>query len=158
MENIKIRKIKSEEVETALELALEVFMEFEAPDYGLDGVKTFKKDIIENEEYIKSAKKLESPIYAAFDGEKIVGLIGMRSSKMHINLVFTKKDYHRKGIATKIFRYLIEDILKEKPDLKEITLNSSPYGLPFYKHIGFVALSEEQLMNGIRYTPMIYKI
>lgn len=43
----------------------------------------------------------------------------MRSSKMHINLVFTKKDYHRKGIATKIFRYLIEDILKEKPDLKE---------------------------------------
>ena len=34
MKNITIRKIRSEEVETAMSLALEVFLEFEAPDYG----------------------------------------------------------------------------------------------------------------------------
>ena len=33
MENIVIRKISSHEVESAMELALEVFMQFEAPDY-----------------------------------------------------------------------------------------------------------------------------
>ena len=39
-----------------------------------------------------------------------------------------------------------------------LTLNSSPYGLPFYLAIGFVPLSEEQEMNGIRFTPMKYTI
>ena len=41
MENIVIRKITANEVESAMRLALEVFMEFEAPDYGLAGVETF---------------------------------------------------------------------------------------------------------------------
>ena len=34
-----IRKIKCNEVNEALALALEVFMEFEAPDYAPEGVK-----------------------------------------------------------------------------------------------------------------------
>ena len=37
-----------------------------------------------------------------------------------------------------------------------ITLNSSPYGLPFYKAIGFVPTEEEKTVNGIRFTPMKY--
>ena len=47
-----IRKIKIDEVSDALALALEVFMQFEAPDYGPEGVETFKRDIIENEAVI----------------------------------------------------------------------------------------------------------
>lgn len=158
MENIVIRKIKANEVEAAMALALEVFMEFEAPDYGLEGVETFKKDIVENPEYIENAKKGLCPIYAAFDGEKMVALMGMRSSKTHINLVFTKKEYHRRGIARAIFAYLLNDLLSENPELKEITLNSSPYGLSFYLKIGFIPLTEEKQMNGIRYTPMKYTV
>lgn len=158
MENITIRKVTSDEVEQALALALEVFMEFEAPDYGPEGVHAFQTDLIENPIFIENAKKGICPIYGAFDGDKIVALMGMRSNKTHINLVFTKKEYHRKGIATAIFRYLVDDLLCENPDLEEITLNSSPYGLPFYLHTGFVALSEEQVKHGIRYTPMRYVI
>lgn len=82
----------------------------------------------------------------------------MRASKTHINLVFTKKEYHHRGIATAIFNFLLNDLLAENPDLKEITLNSSPYGLGFYKHIGFIALTDEQELNGIRFTPMKYII
>lgn len=155
-ENIVIRKITSDEVETAMNLALEVFMQFEAPDYDPSGVETFKKDIVENPEFIENAKQGICPIYGAFDGDKMVALIGMRSSKTHINLVFTKKEYHRRGIARAIFHYLLEDILKENPSLEVLTLNSSPYGLPFYLKIGFEALSEEQEINGIRFTPMRY--
>ena len=82
----------------------------------------------------------------------------MRSSKTHINLVFTKKEYHRRGIARSIFNYLLNDLLNENPFLEKITLNSSPYGLPFYLAIGFIPLSEEQEINGIRFTPMKYVI
>ncbi len=158
MENIVIRKITRDEVKSAMDLALEVFMQFEAPDYHPSGVDTFKKDIVENPEYLENARRGVCPIYAAFDGDKMVALMGMRSNKKHINLVFTKKEYHRKGIAKAIFNYLLDDILTENPVLDELTLNSSPYGLPFYLAIGFVPLSEEQEINGIRFTPMKYVI
>lgn len=158
MQNIIIRKITSNEVEDAMNLALEVFMQFEAPDYGPRGVYTFKKDIVQNEEYIKNAKLGKCPIYGAFVDDKIVSIIGMRSNKTHINLVFTKKEYHRRGIAKSIFNYLLNDIINGNPALEEITLNSSPYGLPFYLALGFIPLSDEQEINGIRFTPMKYII
>lgn len=153
-----IRKITPAEVREALALALEVFMQFEAPDYGPEGVETFKRDIVENEAFISQCEQGLCPIYAAFDGEKMIGMIGMRSNKTHINLVFTKKEYHRRGVATAIFQCLLGDLRKENPLLKEITLNSSPYGKGFYLRLGFVPLSEEQKMNGIRYTPMKYML
>ena len=153
-----IRKITSDEVPEALSLALEVFMQFEAPDYKPEGVETFKRDIVENQEFIAKCKQGICPIYAAFDGGRIIGIIGMRSTKTHINLVFTTKEYHRQGVATAIFNYLLDDLLKENPTLKEITLNSSPYGKPFYLHLGFTPLSEELETDGIIYTPMKYVV
>lgn len=158
MNNIVIRRIASHEVDSAMALALEVFMQFEAPDYPPEGVETFKKDIVENPEYLKNVRLGLCPIYGAFDGDKIVALMGMRSNKTHINLVFTKKSYHRRGIARAIFHSMLNDVLKENPTLEALTLNSSPYGLPFYLAIGFVPLSEEQEINGIRFTPMKYII
>lgn len=158
MTGYPIRKITSGEVDEALALALEVFMEFEAPDYGPEGVDTFRRDIIENEEFIAQCKQGICPIYAAFDGDRIIGIMGMRANKTHIMLVFTKREYHHQGVATALFAFLKNDILKDNPDQKEITLNSSPYGKGFYLHLGFVPLSEEREDNGIRYTPMKYLI
>ncbi len=148
----EIRKITSSEVNEALNLAWEVFMQFEAPDYKQEGVETFKRDLIENEAFIAKCRRGDCPIYAAFDDGKIIGIIGMRESRTHINLVFTKKEYHRKGVATAIFKFLLQD----NPQLSEITLNSSPYGLPFYLKLGFIPQSEELEQDGIRYTPMKY--
>lgn len=57
MQNIIIRKITVGEVESAMKLALEVFMEFEAPDYHPSGVETFKRDVIENADFNEQVKK-----------------------------------------------------------------------------------------------------
>ena len=153
-----IRKITADEVNDALELALEVFMQFEAPDYSPQGVEAFKRDVIENTVFIENCKQGICPIYGAFDNGKLIGIMGMRSNKTHINLVFVKKEYHRQGVATAIFRFLVNDLLRENPYLNEITLNSSPYRKPFYLHIGFIPLSEEQEIDGIKFTPMKYVI
>jgi len=75
MDHIVIRKIAGSEVESAMRLAWEVFMEFEAPDYAPTGVETFRKDIIENPEYLEKARRGTCPIYGAFDGENIVALM-----------------------------------------------------------------------------------
>lgn len=153
----EIRKITDSEVDKALELALEVFMEFEAPDYKPEGAETFRS-FIRDEKLINGFKQDLSPMYAAFDNGNIIGLMGMRATKTHINLAFVKKEYHRRGVATAIFNYLLDDLRKENPSLFEITLNSSPYGLPFYLHLGFVPQSDEQEADGMRFTPMKYTI
>lgn len=82
----------------------------------------------------------------------------MRPNKTHINLLFTKKAYHRQGVATALFQYALADLLRENPSLREITLNASPYGKPFYLHLGFVPQSDEQEVDGIRFTPMKYTV
>ena len=55
-----IRRINSDEVEEALALALEVFMEFEAPDYKPEGVETFRS-LVQSEAFISG--KQASPLY-----------------------------------------------------------------------------------------------
>ncbi|MBR2256157.1 MAG: GNAT family N-acetyltransferase, partial [Blautia sp.] len=52
-------------------------------------------------------------------------------------------------IGTKLFWRLRGDFPGQK-----ITLNSSPYGLPFYKALGFKETGSEQTVNGICFTPM----
>ena len=42
-----------------------------------------------------------------------------------------------------MFRYLLKDYSG-----KTITLNFSPYGVPFYKAVGFVPTDEEKSVNG----------
>lgn len=155
-----IRKIHSEEVPEAIALAWEVFLQFEAPDYKPEGTETFRRDIVENEEFLSECQRGACPIYAAFDKGKIIGLIAMCQKKTHIHLVlvFTKKEYHRQGVATTIFQYLLKDIRKEYPGLQQITLNSSPYGKPFYLRLGFKPTSAEQEKDGIRFTHMRYII
>lgn len=154
----EIRKISSNEIDEALTLALDVFMEFEAPDYKPEGVKMFSQSINEGKKPYSDSKMGLCPMYGAFDSDKMIGITRMRKTKTHINLMFVRKEYQRQGVATKLFYFLLEDILKENPSLKELTLNSSPYGLPFYLHLGFTPLSEEQEKDGIRYTPMKYRI
>lgn len=152
-----IRKVQSNKVDEALSLALEVFMEFEASDYKPEGIETFKS-FIGDEKLIQGFKRGIAPMYAAFDNGKIIGVIGMRENKTHINLAFVKKEFHRRGIATEIFRFLLQDLRWENPSLSEITLNSSPYGLPFYLHLGFVPQSEELEEDGLRFTPMKFLV
>ena len=74
----------------------------------------------------------------------------------HICLVFTHHAYHRRGIATGLFQRLVEDVRQEDPELTRLTLNSSPYGLPFYHRMGFRDTDVEKTINGIRFTPMEY--
>lgn len=150
-----IRKIKKEEFNEAMKLVLDVFMEFEAPDYGEEGIETFINDVIKNENFKNAVYSGENRIWGAFIEHKLVGVIGMRGDS-HISIVFIHKEYHRKGIATKIMDNVISNIKKENPNIKRITVNSSPYGIPFYHKFGFIDTDCEQLKNGIRYTPMMY--
>lgn len=150
-----IRRLRPEELEAALELEMDTFLRFEAPDYGPEGVDTFRRDIIDNPQFHEDCRNGKNRIWGAVDGDKLVGIFGMRG-KSHICLVFTHHAYHRRGVASAIFRKLLADVRQEDPQLQKITLNSSPYGKPFYLKVGFQMVEAEKTINGIRFTPMEY--
>ena len=152
-----IRRLRPEELDAALKLAWDTYLRFEAPDYGPEGVETFRKDIVENEAFHAACLSGENRMWGAFDGGKLVGLFAMRG-KSHIVLVFTHHAYHRQGVASGIFKVLLEDVKRTNPELKMLTLNSSPYGKPFYLHEGFTEVDSEKTINGIRFTAMEYLI
>ena len=141
-----IRRLSQDERQTALDLAWAVFSEYESPDYSAEGTEEFRK-CLHDEGYLSGLH-----YYGTFDGEKLIGEIAIRPDRKHICFFFVDGRYHRRGIGTRMFRRLLEDYPNET-----ITLNSSPYGLPFYKAIGFVPIDEERTVNGIRFTAMKYE-
>lgn len=144
-DNIYIRVLNENEIPAALDLAWKVFCEYESCDYAPEGTEEFKK-CLNDDTYLSGIR-----YYGAFDEAKSVGILGIRNEKHHICFFFVDGKYHRRGIGRKLFLRMKEDYPKQT-----ITLNSSPYGLPFYKAIGFTATDEEQTVHGIRFTPMKY--
>ena len=144
--DITIRKLTDNEVPEALALAWRVFVEYESPDYSPEGTEEFRKSI-HDEKYLEGID-----YYGAFDGDLLVGMTGIRKERRHVCFCFVDGRYHRKGMGTRLFRRMTEDFPGQT-----ITLNASPYGLPFYKAIGLVATDDEQTVNGIRFTPMEYR-
>ncbi|MBQ8577682.1 MAG: GNAT family N-acetyltransferase [Clostridia bacterium] len=138
-------------------MAWNTYLEFEAPDYEPQGIDTFKRDIMDNAQFKESCCNGTNRMWGAYDREKLVGIFIMREAS-HICLAFTHRDYHRRGIATAIFNQLLKDVRIENPEVKKITLNSSPYGRPFFHRVGFVDTDTEKTIDGIRFTPMEYKL
>lgn len=140
-----IKKISTENRKKALALVLSVFMQYEAPEYSQQGIKTFI-DFISNKDSIAGLK-----MYGAFREKDIVGVIATRNDGNHIALFFVHEIYHGQGIGRKLFETVISESTGEK-----ITVNSSPYAVKIYKKLGFIPDSDEQIADGLRYIPMTY--
>ena len=140
-----IRVLTDSEAEAALHLAWDVFCEYEAPEYGPEGTEEFRKTL-NDRSYLAALR-----YYGAFDGTRLIGVLAYMESDTHICFFFVDSEYQRKGVGRTLFNRLAE----EHPG-KTVTLNSAPYGLPFYRRLGFTETAEEQTVNGIRFTSMEY--
>ena len=153
---LEYREIKQEELTETLELVHKVFDEFEAPYYSEEGIASFYKFIDINnmsEQYSNGSLYF----YGFFVNDIIVGMIAVKDF-VHISLLFVDKHYHRQGIARSLFDHIIQICKEKNPSLKMITVNSSPYAVDVYHKLGFSNVSSEQVVDGIKFTPMELKI
>lgn len=148
-----IRPALKDEWEETMALAWRTFMKFEACDYTEEGIKSFSDFISDNGLY-KMFMIDEYLVWVALAGEKIVGMISLRS-RTHISLLFVDAAYHKRGIATALMQELWTHIKKQGGNL--CTVNSSPYAVGFYHKLGFRDRAGEQEEDGIRYTPMMIR-
>lgn len=142
-EPFPIRPLEEPERDAALALAWRVFSEYESLVYPPEGTEEFRKTL-RDESYLAGLR-----YYGAFDGDKPIGLLGMPAHTRHICFFLVDGEYHRRGNGTRLFARVRADCPGET-----ITLNSAPYGQPFFKRLGFTPTGGEQTVNGIRFTPM----
>ena len=141
--NCFIRKLSQEEIAEALSLTWNVFQQYEAPDYTQEGVEEFYKSI-HDEKYLS-----ELCWYGAFVQDDLVGVLVTRSAGTHIALFFVEGKYHRQGIGKQLYQ-----AARAASYSNLMTVNSSPYAVPIYHKLGFKDTGSEQVVNGLRFTPM----
>ena len=145
---MEIRQLKRYDLAKAMELTKKVFMEFDAPDYSTMGIDNFL-NFLKMENILDMYDKQELYCYGYYDGSELLGIIATKG-RNHICLLFVDKAYHQQGIATKLF----SEVLKHRIKDEKITVHSSPYAAPVYRHWGFIDDCEEQLADGMRFIPM----
>lgn len=147
-----IGRIKDAEIDIGVSLVYRVFDSFLAADFLPEGVSEFKK--FASPESIRERISAGSLILVAkYDGE-LAGIIELRSN-YHIALLFTAVQFQRRGIAKRLLDTAIKLSKVRQPDIKRITVNSSPYAVEIYKRMGFVPITGEQFRYGLKYTPMV---
>lgn len=150
-----IRMLQEEELEQALQLAWNVFLQYEAPVYKEEGVETFhgyiQVDVVRQK--VLTGKMI---LFGCFSEKELVGMLALRDQN-HISMFFVKTEYHKKKVGRQLFRACL-DYVCTNPEHHVITVNSSPYAVGFYHKLGFVDMEEEQERDGIRFTPMEYRL
>ena len=146
----------------ALFLALKVFLEFDAPLCGPGAPDSFTAYINE---------KLNAPemyssgftLLTAKRGEELVGVIETRTvlyddrpAAGHISMLFVDGAHQRRGVGRALTDAAVR-LFRER-GIREITVNSSKFGQPFYEKYGFVPTDVEQEKDGFVFTPMRYVI
>jgi ribosomal protein S18 acetylase RimI-like enzyme len=152
---ITFREIHEGEEEQVCLLVIDCFNEFVAPGYGKEGIIEFSKYV--NPKLTQNRLANNHFIILASDNDRIAGIIEVRDF-YHISLFFVRREYQNKGIGKKLSTLAIDKCKVSSPNITFIEVNSSPYAVSIYEKLGFTRTSDEQIVNGIRFTPMILKI
>lgn len=149
----KIRLALKDDIAPALDLAWRMFLKFDSSDYGMEHTERMRMAI---EDRLKdlSIYNQRLMVVALVDG-KVVGMLETYGTN-RISLLFVDSEHQRKGIATAMMSKIASELKKRGYD--KIVLNSSPYGLSFYKRFGFTVIEEEKNPDTPWKTPMSYTL
>lgn len=153
MQNYEIKLLNTDKLDAGLKLAWNVFMEFEAPVYSDEGVKMFR-NFLYGGELQRMYNDGSFLMWGCYVNNTLAGIMAVRNV-YHISLAFTEKAFHRQGIGRMLFD-TVKEYVSSNSDTDKITVNSSPYAIPFYHAVGFIDTDMEQIETGVRFTPMKY--
>ena len=133
------------------QLVVRAFEESIATLYSPEGVTEFLR--FATSEAIKERGEDNCQVFVADTGHEICGMVEVRDYH-HISMLFVEPEAQRLGIGRRLLNLAIEVCLKESPQLREVTVNSSPNAVEAYRRFGFAVTSPEKEKKGLRFTPM----
>ncbi len=151
MSNFIIEKGKENDWEDAMALAYRIFQKYVAAEYSKEGVDNFVSFITDQHLYRMFMIDEYHLWVARSETGEIIGMGSLRSGN-HISLLFVDDKWQRMGVGRSII-HAMEDFVSES-DKTCITVNASPYGIPFYHSVGFVDTDKETVNGGMIITPM----
>ncbi len=154
-EQLTFRPIRPGEETALVDLVLRVFDETVAPLYSQEGVSEFRRYVTPEALLARSYSNHFVLVTAA--GNSLVGAIEVRDCN-HVCLLFVDVAHQRRGIARELLTGVLDLCRTRRPDLREITVNSSPNSVEVYRRLGFTSLGPEMTINGIRFTPMTLRV
>lgn len=144
MENLIIKQCSDEkEITEALSLAWRVFLEYEASDRAPEEMEKFRESIYDGS-FLDALT-----IYAAYQKDKMAGMIATCNSGSHIALFYVDGNFHRQGIGRELF----EEAGKHNT-AGFMTVNSSLYAIPVYHKLGFADMDTVQNAGRMKFMPM----
>lgn len=149
--SFQIRPANQADWQPAMDLAWKTFMRFVAEDYSSEGIHNFK-DFITGNALFWMFMEGKYPLFVAYDGDQIVGMISIRNVN-HISLLFVDEKYHRQGVGRALMNYVFR-FLEDEQHCSRVTVFAAPYGVGFYHRLGFKDIGPERERDGILYTPM----
>jgi len=149
-----VKEVPNKDVARAINLVNNVFSEFVAPGYSEQGRNTFRSYLKDKlQEVSADLNTGRKKMWAYYRGDEILGVIATQGSS-HISLMFVDKRHHWKGIARQMFCAVLEEIEQQSGNIKQVTVNSSPYAVKTYERLGFVKTDDEQEKDGLIFVPM----
>ena len=103
-------------------------------------------------EAINQSMQSEYRYHVAEVNGMLTGVVAVKGNT-HLYHLFVSEQFHRKGIAKKLWRLAMKECLCNG-NTGEFTVNSSAYALGVYKKLGFVAQPGPKEKNGVVFYPM----
>jgi GNAT superfamily N-acetyltransferase len=83
---------------------------------------------------------------------RLAGVVAVRDGQ-HLFHLFVGAAFQRRGFAAQLWAYA-QQRATASGNTQGFTVNSTPYALPVYQRLGFVATGPEVQTRGIAYVPM----
>ena len=148
MSLIQIRSARLSEANSIIAMVLRSFDAFVAPDYSNEGIDCFHHEV--TAESLENAINDDEIVLVALADADLVGVIKVRD-ETHISMLFVERLYQTRGIGRELITRAVVEIQSRTPHATVITVNSSPFAVLVYHHMGFEAAGPETETDGMKY-------
>lgn len=149
-ERLTCRPMKEGEETIVRDLILRVFHKHVAPTYSQEGIETFLRMLTPD---FLGEWSLEKFSIVAEQHNRIIGIISTIGIS-HIALLFVESEFQGRGVGKALIQSCMHMCLEAHPNLRAITLSSTPNSVSYYETVGFVTIDEEKNEHGMRFVPM----
>ena len=152
-DGVSIRLLQPGEEEEACALVARVFGEYVAPDFPRAGIEEFLR--YAHPEAMAARSQAGHRVLVAEEGNRLLGVLELRDLQ-HISMLFVEA--RGKGVGGKLLQRSLRMCRTGLPGVRNVTVNASRYGVPFYRRFGFEAESAVQFENGMTFLPMALRL
>ena len=155
MAELAFRLMDQEDAAEVSTLVLSGFDTYIGSEYAPPGIAEFRK-YAEAAALADRARHDHFVVIVRSEGV-LAGMIEMRQNN-HVSLLFVAEAFQRQGLSRTLLDRAIAEARDRSGELERMTVNSSRYGVPAYKALGFRQTGPERSVDGMLFTPMAMRL